>query len=66
MLVDHFMCASYLAVGECVSAVNSIKTKRNYDFIVTSADTVRTIELLDKIKTGKKLAEDFDVGTSTI
>lgn len=35
-------------------------------FIVTSADTVKNIELLDKIKTGMKLAEDFDVGTSTI
>lgn len=42
------------------------KLKEIMIFILTSADTVKTIELLDKVKTGKKLAEDCDVGTWTI
>lgn len=65
VLVDHFV-VFLIFFHENVSVLFSITAKSTLCDILSIVDKIKNIERLDKGKTGKQLADEFEVGTLTI
>lgn len=65
--MDHFCVLSTFALITYVSVLVLYSMVTNRKIVVLSlADKMKMIEQLDKGKTGKKLAEDFDIRTANL